>query len=185
MIAMEVEVKAKVKDMVELKKKFEDMGASFNTPVSQVDAYFKPKGFDEKPEGPGSWIVRIRDSNDKKTLTLKALTEILGAWVEYETAIENGEQARKILDTMGLVNVFTLNKKRSYGKIGEFEVLLDDVKELGEYLEVALESDEKEKTREKIINFMKSAGISESDIERRGYGEIIGEKLGHRFGGMR
>jgi len=182
---MEVEVKARVKDLAALKAKLESMGAKFGRTAQQRDSYFKPKGFDKKPEGPGSWIVRIREDGSKRTLTLKALTEVLGAWKEYETGIDNSEQACKLLETMGLTNTFTLNKIRIYGKLGEFEVLLDDVKELGKYLEVALESDEKDKSREKILKLMKGIGVNEKDIEKRGYGEIMGEKLGHRFGGMR
>jgi predicted adenylyl cyclase CyaB len=68
-----------------------------------------------------------------------------------------------------------------------FEVMLDDVQELGRFIEVALESDEgeKEAARKKIIDFIKKLGIDEKFIEKRGYGEIMGEKLGHRFEGMR
>jgi len=140
-----------------------------------------PEGFDQRPSGPGDWILRIRTSGDQKTLTIKVLTEIRGAWVEHETGIDNEEQARKIAETMGLVNVFTFNKKRLFGRMGEFEVLLDDVKELGKFMEVALESDEKEDARNRIIAFMKTLGIKEKAVERRGYGEIMGEKLGHKF----
>jgi len=184
---MEVEVKAMVMDMAALKSKLESMGAKFGRKAEQRDSYFKPRGFDKRPEGPGSWIVRIREDGGKRTLTMKTLTEVLGAWKEYETRIDNAEQTRKMLEAMGLINAFTLNKKRIYGKLGEFEVLLDDVEELGKYLEVALESDEKEKdkSRERILKLMGEIGINENDIERRGYGEILGEKMGHRFGGMR
>ncbi len=182
---MEVELKARVKDLDSMRKRLESLGVSFGNTVEQKDVYFKPRGFDEKPEGTGSWIVRIRTSGNKKTLTLKALTEMLGVWKEYETAIDNDEQARRILEAMGVINVFTINKKRTYGRLDDFEVLLDDVKELGKFLEVALESDEKENTRNRILGFMKNLGIEDKDIEKRGYGEIIGEKLGHRFEGMK
>ncbi len=182
---MEVEVKARLKSLEEIKKKLESLGAKFLAPVEQRDAYFKPKGFDEKKQGPGDWVLRIRSSNGKSILTLKILTEILGAWHEYETGIEKEEQAKKILAAMGLVNVFTLNKTRAYGALEGFELCLDNVKELGYYLEVALESEEKEGSRNKIISFLKKIGIAEQDIEKRGYGEIIGEKLGHKFSGMR
>ncbi len=181
---MEVEVKARLKDLKQIKKKLESLGAKFSAPVEQCDAYFKSKGFDAKPEGPGAWIMRIRTSNGKSKLTFKELTEILGAWKEFETGIENAEQARKMLEAMGLVNAFTLNKSRIYGELEGFELCLDDVKELGYYLEVALESEEKEDSRNKIISFLKKIGVNEKDIEKRGYGEIISEKLGYRFQGM-
>ncbi len=183
---MEVEVKARIEDMEAMKQKLESMGAKFDgNAVEHVDAYFKQKGFDKKPEGPGAWILRIRESRGETTLTLKALTDITGAWVEYETGIDNAEQVRKMLETMGLINVFTFHKKRIHGRLGEFEVLLDDVKELGKFVEVGLISDESEGTRARIIEFIRKLGIEEKDIEKRGYGEIMGEKLGHMFDGMR
>jgi adenylate cyclase class 2 len=184
---MEVEMKVKIDDIDALRKKLESMGANFNEAVDQTDVYFKKKGFDSKPEGPGAWILRIRDSEGEKALTLKALTEVTGAWLEHETGIDNVEQARKIMETMGLINVFTFHKKRIHGRMGEFEVLLDDVTELGRYVEVALDSaeEEKEKTRTKIIEFIKTLGYEEKDFEKRGYGEIMGEKMGHKFDGMR
>ncbi|MBM3303980.1 MAG: class IV adenylate cyclase [Candidatus Aenigmarchaeota archaeon] len=182
---MEVEVKARIKDIGSVRKSLESAGAKFDGSVEHTDAYFKARGFEKKLQGPGDWILRIRTGSGKTALTMKVLTELLGAWVEYETAIENPEQTRRMLETMGMANVFTLNKKRICGRLGEFEVLLDDVKELGKYLEVSLDSEEKEGARKRILKFMKKIGIEDDDIEKRGYGEIIGEKMGHRFGGMR
>jgi predicted adenylyl cyclase CyaB len=182
---MEVEMKARIDDIEAMKQKLETKGVKFEGEAQQVDAYYKPENFNERPQGPGDWILRVRTSGDEKTLTIKVLTEITGAWIEHETGINNEEQARKIAETMGLINVFTFHKRRLFGQMGEFEVLLDDVKELGKYIEVALESEEKENTRKKIIDFMKTIGIEEKDVEKRGYGEIMGEKLGHKFHKMK
>jgi adenylate cyclase class 2 len=185
LIILEVEVKARLKDLEAIKQKLVSLGAKFVAPVEQSDSYFKPKGFDKENQGPGDWIMRIRTSDKKSFLTLKTLTEALGAWHELETEISNPEQAKKILETMQLENVFTLNKQRTYGTIEDFELCLDNIKELGYYLEVALEASESKNSRQKIIDFLKEIGIKEKDIEKRGYGEIIGEKLGHKFKGMR
>lgn len=185
---MEIEVKAKVDDLEKIRKRLESEGAKFGNTVEQVDTYFKPKDFSSKTEGPGDWILRIRREGNNKTLTLKALTEVLGAWIEHETVIESEEQAIRIAQAMGLVNVFTFHKKRTRGEYEKFELCIDNVRELGTYLEVALEPDEsceKEALRGTIIEFLKSLGIEEKDIERRGYGEIMGEKMGHKFGRMK
>jgi adenylate cyclase class 2 len=182
---MEVEMKVRVEDLESMKKKLESLGARFQSAMEQRDEYFKPRGFESRAQGPGDWIVRVRRSGADKMLTLKALTEISGAWVEHETGIVNEKEMRSILENMGLLNVFTLNKNRIRGRLDEFELCLDDVRELGKFLEVALESEEKEAARDRIIDFLKGLGIEDKNIERRGYGEIIGEKLGHRFEGMR
>ncbi len=182
---MEIEVKARIDDIGNIKNKLAAMGAVFNSSVVQHDMYFKHNTFDRNNQGPGDVIVRIRRCGGKAELTTKTLTEILGAWEEHETGIENPAEMEKILLLSGFINVFDINKIRTLGNLGDFEICLDDTKELGKYIEVSIISDEKEKTREKIINFLRGLGINESMIEKRGYGEIIGEKLGHKFGGMR
>ena len=52
-------------------------------------------------------------------------------------------------------------------------------------MEVSLGSEQSDIARGKILSFLKKINIEEKDIEKRGYGEIIGEKLGHEFRGMR
>lgn len=184
---MEVEVKARVENLEDVKKKLVELGVQFNGSVSHNDRYFKPKGFDQRVQGPGDYIVRIRKEGNNHILTTKALTEIMGAWIEHETEIDNPGEMEKMLLMLGLVNVFDLNKTREVGRLGEFEVLLDDVKELGKFIEVALDSEEgkKEENRKRIIEFFSKIGLKEEALEKRGYGELIGEQLGHKFGGMR
>jgi len=183
---MEIEVKVRLKNLESVKNRLIERGAVFKEPVVQEDMYFKPGNFDpKKVQGPGDFIVRIRKEERKHRLTLKALTDILGAWREHETKIENPKEMENILKAANFTNVFTLNKTRVLGKLGEFEICMDDVKELGKFMEVGLISEEKEKPRNRIVEFLKELGFEEKDIEKRGYGEIIGEKLGHKFDGMR
>ncbi len=180
---MEVEVKARVNDLNALRRKLESKGASFSPPAMQSDAYFKPA---RGVEGPGAWILRIRDSGGKKTLAMKVFTDVRGAWIEHETGIEDEKQVRKMLEVLGLPNAFMFNKKRVRGRLGDFELCLDDVRELGKFIEVALDSEEKDNARERIREFIRSLGISDKDIDNRGYGEIYEEeKHGKKFNGMR
>ncbi len=183
---MEIEVKVRLRDLDSVRNRLIERGAVFNRPIVQKDMYFKPPGFDpKKTQGPGDVIVRIRKGERKHRLTLKALTDILGAWIEHETKIEDPGEMENILKAASFTNVFTLNKTRVLGRLGEFELCLDDVKELGKYMEVGLISEEKEGTRNRILELIRELGFKEKDIEKRGYGEIMGEKLGHRFSGMR
>ncbi|RLI98359.1 MAG: class IV adenylate cyclase [Candidatus Aenigmatarchaeota archaeon] len=192
---MEVEVKARISDPFAVREKLESMGSVFGDTVEHKDSYFKPKGFDSRPEGPGDFILRIRSkkSHGAKNpashwLTYKALTEMLGVWVEHETPIGNPEEAMNILEGSNFVHICTLNKKRTMGSCGDFEVHIDDVEELGKFIEVAHDIDddgEKEATQARILEFLRKLGIDDKDIERRGYGELMGEKLGHKYHKMR
>jgi len=182
---MEVEVKARLEDLEGIKKKLVAMGVVFNGSVTQKDKYFRKKGFEKRPQGPGDFIARIRVAEGETTICTKTLTDVLGAWIENETEIKSPEEMEKILLTFGFINVFNVNKSRESGSFRDFEVLLDDVKELGKFIEVSLISEEKEKTRERIISFLRELGIPEDRIEKRGYGELISEDMGCKFGGMR
>lgn len=182
---MEIEVKVRLQDLDGMEKKLAGKGAVFQKPVVQEDSYFMTPGYDERVSGPGEFILRIRKVGGKSILTFKELTEVRGAWIEHETPIEDPEEMRKILLRSGFVTVFDINKTRRRGELGEFEICIDDVKELGKFMEVCLIADEHENTRERIIQFLKGLGFRDRDIETRGYGEILGEKLGCKFGGMR
>jgi predicted adenylyl cyclase CyaB len=174
---MEVEVKAKVDDLNGYREKLKEMGVVFGGP-----------GFEKKINGPGDFIVRIRDHDGKYTLTSKTLTEVLGVWDEYETGIENPESVEKMLLLFGFVNAFNITKTREKGHLEGFEIILDDVKELGKFIEIAQETDNKEgneEIRKRIIGLFSELGLSEDSLEKRGYGEILGAQMGVKFGGMR
>ncbi len=183
---MEVETKVKVKDLTQVKNKLISMGAVFDKEKAQADHYYKPKGREKETQCPGSFIVRVRKMQQKSFLTVKLLTNVVGAWEEHETEINNSEVMRKILEKIGFSHVFSINKTRSAGKLGEFEVCIDDVKELGKYLEIALDSEDlknKEEAKEKIDKLIAELGFDKPDVEHRGYAAIISQNMGIKFEG--
>jgi adenylate cyclase class 2 len=182
---MEIEVKAKVSDLAQIKKKLIELGAEFTNSEQQDDSYFKPKGREMEDQGPGSFIVRIRKGSAKSFLTLKEMSEETGVWPEYETAIENPGQAMEILLKMGYSHLFDINKKREKGMLDEIELCLDNVKQLGKYLEIAIEADAKEGAKQKIMALFQKIGVNEIQIEPKGYARIISENMGIKFRGVK
>jgi len=189
---LEVEVKAKLAGTAGLnaiKQKLGGLKARLVEELVQHDEYYYREP-DRKTRGPGDFIVRIRKQGNENYLGYKELTETTGAWKEYESRVEDAEAVKKILKGIGLVKAFDVIKKRSEYRAGEFEVCLDDVKDLGCFIEVALEfqkeidGESSKNAREKIYGFMKTLGISEKDLEPKGYGELIHEPLGYKFVGM-
>lgn len=71
------------------------------------------------------------------------------------------------------------------GKLDKFSFNLDRVKELGDYIEVELISQEKEKAQAAIKNFLKSLGIKNDQLDRRGYPEIVAAKQGYYSKGQK
>ena len=174
---MEVEVKAKVENLDEIRTILESMGATFTGKLYQKDSVNKLKG-EEKNVEPGSFMLRIREERDKNYLTFKAFTDRFGAWEEYETEILDPREMDKILKRVGFVTVMTLTKEREPGKIGKYSFNLDKIKELGDYIEVEIISDDSKSAQEEIMKFLKSLGINKDQFERRGYPEIVYAKEG-------
>ncbi len=116
---MEIEVKAKVGDLAQIKKKLIELGAEFSTITNQDDYFYKPKGREMEDQGPGSMIIRVRKESKMSFLTIKAMTGTTGVWEEHETEIKNPEETRKIIEKMGYSHIFEMNKSRIWENRGD------------------------------------------------------------------
>jgi len=179
----EIEVKVKIGNVAEVKKTLEKLGVGWSKPKKQIDSYFRLKNQATATQKPGSYILRIR-REDKASFTLKALTDRYGVWEEYETKIDDADELEKILLKIGFVEVLTLHKKRTSGKYGKFSLEVDEIKELGNYLEVEVRGQNGEKLQAEIKNLFLKVGLPEKNIERRGYPEIILGSRGLKFEGQ-
>jgi len=182
---MEIEVKAKVDDLEDVKKKLVALGAKFSNQEKQDDSYFKQKGKENEDQVPGSFIVRIREESEKAFLTTKAMTEESGVWHELETAVSDPKQLREIIVQMGYVHMFDINKIRDKGMLDGVELCLDEIKQLGKYFEAAIEAETKNGAKQKIMALFQKIGINEIQVEPRGYARIISENNGVKFKGVK
>ncbi len=180
---MEIEVKVKIDDLSKLKKGIESLGATWSETKTQVDSYFKQKDDVDAVQKPGSFILRVR-RDSKVKLTFKAFTDRRGVWEELETGIEDPDVMEKILEKTGFVNVLTLHKKRTSTKYQQFSLEIDEIEELGDFLEAEVMGEDGEKLQEEIKQFFLSLGLSADKIDRRGYPEMIFEERGQKFEGQ-
>lgn len=174
---MEVEARVKVDNLEKLKQQLAGLGAEFLKEKTQVDSIFKKKGEEFKQQGSGDFILRIRES-DKNIFTFKSLTDRAGVWVEHETEIGNPEDMKKILERTGFSKAITMTKKRLQGKLGDFEVCLDDIKELGTYMEIALDSLDGNTAKKRIVELLAQLGFPKDRIIHKGYVALIFESMG-------
>jgi len=182
---MEVEVKARIGNLEIIRTKLESQGATFGEAIAQSDKLFKTPGWEKRESGPGDFILRLRSEGDRNILTWKAFTDVRGAWLEHETGIHDPLAMERIILGSGFVLALELNKERTKGQLGEFELCLDKVNELGDFLEVALDSERKEEPRERIREFLGEVGIRPEDMESRGYPEMIFESQGIKIIGQK
>ena len=164
---MEIEIRAKVDDLKKIEQRVIELGAEFVKQKKQVDVYYgeidliKKLGY--------SFLIRVRSEGDKKYLTYKgAETKIDGVWEEYEFNIENDVTAKAMLSAMGLDKVIEVNKSRKEYKLENLTICLDDIADLGLFIEIESQDDD-DINKIKLNDFMKKLDITEDQIINKGY----------------
>ena len=165
---IEVEVKVKVDDLEEIRRKVSTRGKLIKS-IRQIDDYYVPihrDFFNQKPH-PTEWL-RIRTNPDKVvfeydlSINKKANGEQECA-EEYETEISNPEEFKKILGFLDFKKVITVDKQREYWMCGNIEIALDEVGGLGSFVEAEAKGDFKTtaEARTACINFLENLGIKD------------------------
>lgn len=140
--------------------------AEFIEEKMEEDIYFSSpvRNFKETDEA-----LRVRYSNDKIILTYKGpkLDKVSKSREEYE-AFVSGE-IEQILQKLGYNELLRVKKKRKVYKYKEYIISIDEVEDLGEYLEVELKSNNLQDV-EKIENLFDLLFL---ESERRSYLELL------------
>ncbi len=94
---------------------------------------------------------------------------------EYETKVENGQEMLNILKGIGFTDEVVVDKTRRSFKHKNFEIEIDEVKDLGIFVEVELKEhdDDFDEGIKQIYTFVKSIGITKFKIQNRGYVSML------------
>lgn len=163
----EIEVKAHLRKKDEVIKKLEDLGCKFFEELHQVDYIFNPK--DEKfPPTIGEPVLRVREENGKNILTLKINQTSRLDCIERELEISDGEMMKEIILLLDFRKDITVKKKRIKTKYEDIEIYVDEVEQLGDFIEAEkLTKDNNPETRIKIqselMDFLVGLGIPQED----------------------
>jgi len=134
---IEVEIKAKVKDFSLIKKQLEKLGAEFLNKEKQIDAIFGRKEDldNEHKIIEGHFSARVREKGDKRLVEFKEIRR--GApGMEFSSPVVSLESGINFLEKLGFEKAFTISKVRENYKYNDFEICLDDVDELGSFIEI-------------------------------------------------
>ncbi|MBP9711728.1 MAG: class IV adenylate cyclase [Candidatus Pacebacteria bacterium] len=179
----EVEVKAQLKDRQAVKGKLESLGCVFGEELHQVDTIFVPKGT-PYPSPMDTPVLRVRRQNGKAILTLKISQSSRQDCIEKELEVADGNIMVDIIHLIGYEEfVAVVDKKRIKTHVGDMEVVLDEVKDLGEFIEVekvVTEADPavRVKTQDELYAFLETLGVSKEDHVIGGkYDIMLYEKL--------
>ena len=151
----------------------------FSEPIKQYDVVYSSGAdtgarFTEAKEG--HVAIRIRRQGDVAEFTLKQQKSNEMDNLEYETEVKNPEAIDKILGVLGWKPQIEVKKIRKKGKLGEYEVCLDKVERLGNYIEIEKmtnHDDDPEKVRSELFKALEPFGLSRADEETKGYDTLI------------
>jgi len=171
---LEIEAKAWA-DLPELERRLEELGASYLGEEFQNDIYFQhpSRNFVETDEA-----LRIREVEGKLTFTYKGpkLDHLTKTREELNVDIHDRKRLEEVLHRLGFRAAARVEKRRRNYLTSGYRVMLDEVKGVGDFVEIEKEAQEYEP--EELIAFLDTLGIGESAVERRSYLEMLNEKEG-------
>lgn len=173
----EIEIKFQIDNIEKIKNTLLELGCEFSEELNQKDTIFVPD-INNTTSEEGKMFVRIRYVNGKTQLNLKKQSNKTIQSKEIEFEVSNFDQANDFLNTIGLKEWVTVEKKRITTKYKQFNICIDDVKRLGQFVEIEIITSEKNKTdyyEKEIIKISKELGINTNNIVNNFYDTMISE----------
>ncbi|KAF5069451.1 class IV adenylate cyclase [Methanobacterium aggregans] len=176
---IEVEVKAHAGNFNDVEVKLNEIRAEMIGLEHQKDVYFNAPDRDFAETDEALRIREIPDTSGKRIiLTYKGakMDEVSKTRKEIEVDVSDTENMASILENLGFRAAATVEKKRIIYKFKESIISLDEVLNVGKFIEIEREAREGEdfsQARDEIFELFKKLGI-EDGFERRSYLELMG-----------
>jgi adenylate cyclase, class 2 len=181
---IEVEIKAKITDFTTIKNSLNNKGANFLRLSDEIDTIFgMPKYLNaEHKVIEGGLIARIRQRDGKKILEFKEIQRKNGG-IELKMEISDIIAIKKFLEKLDFIEAFIIKKTRQIYTYNNFKVCLDDVDQLGRFIEIEkiVNSDnEKDEARNDCLKLLKELAPN-AVIENKKYGDLIQDILNNKL----
>lgn len=167
---LEIEIKAYCQNISDVKKKLVELDAVFIKTEKESDQYFNhpAKDFAETDEA-----LRLRNVADMTILTYKGpkISKVTKARVEKEVIVQDDKETGEILQLLGFRQSGIVVKNRDYYQLGEIIICLDDVVNLGSFVEIEKKGNDLENIEKELFALSKKLGLEK--FERRSYLEML------------
>jgi adenylate cyclase class 2 len=174
---MEIEAKLKVESLAKVERRLKDGNAEFVAEQQQRDVYY------DDPlralEG-GDRCLRVRHQrvgdSEEVFLTHKGpkLKDDFKKREEIEVSIGDGQALDRLLTSVGFKRALVVSKSRRLWRIGGCLVALDEVADLGTFVEIEGPDDQAIKTVQKAL------GLDGLRHIPKGYASMLAEQLVNR-----
>jgi len=169
----EIEVKMRVANHDALESILAKMGCKLSAPITQHDVIYSPKKDTYWTDySSGDIAIRIRNQDGIAIFTLKQQKTGEHDNLEYETVVADREAMHGALEKLGWFPEVEVKKIRHKGKLGEFEICLDVVEELGAFVELEKLCDDNadpHNIEDILLTKLEELGIPRDAQETRGY----------------
>lgn len=173
---VEIEITVNIENNKPLME-FLEKNAEFEKEKHQIDEYFSPAHRDFLDVRPVKEWLRLRDADGEYSINYKNWHYDKNGKSyhcdEYETKVEDLRQIKKILDILNFKSLVKVDKIRKTWIYKDYEIDIDSVKKLGDFVEVEYigkdEDVDPKKITEEMINFLKNLGCGKIKRDYIGY----------------
>ena len=178
---IEIEIKFPLKNTKEIISFLDKKATIVAKDVFQKDSYFTPKHRNFlSPKYPYEWL-RLRESSKGIILNYKHFypedVHITDYCDEFETKVED-PVIRKIFESLDFKEIVTVEKTRSIWMFKDVEIAIDEVRELGSFIELEITTtyNDPKKAKEYLYQIVKEIGANIGEEDYRGYPFLLLEK---------
>ncbi len=166
---LEIEIKCYCDSAADIEERIRAAGARFIETRSETDLYFNHPSRDF---GKTDEALRIRRVNDSTKITYKGpkLSQTTKARVEHETGVEDFNSLKNIIQSLGFTESGVIEKERTVFFLDGAEVTIDNVKDLGVFVEIEKIGSLKEEIENELFTIASKLGLTK--FERRSYLEL-------------
>ncbi len=180
----EVEIKARLKDGAKAREALSKLGCALSAPIVQDDMTFVRNPGDVATYLANPEFLRLRVQGDGTVLfTLKyhpgRADDPASAPIECETNVGSREEMERALTLMGFKPAVRTKKSRVKTRHGKWEICIDEVEELGSFIELeelAEEDADVAPIHAAMHEFMRTLGIEAEDAGLSRYDILMLEK---------
>ncbi|MFA5070602.1 MAG: class IV adenylate cyclase [Patescibacteria group bacterium] len=177
---MEIEIKARAKDLKAVKSRLRKIGARKKVIKHQIDTYYLPQARRFTPLGRG--VLRTRYDKISGQARLEYHRYISAtAGEENELVVYDYGMLTRILNLLGAKKIVVVEKIREYYIYRNAEICLDKVRGLGNFVEVEIQGKDNQQNNNKILYIFCKLGISQKDfIKHLRYHAMLMKKKGYK-----
>jgi len=161
---MEIEIKATFDDKEQVKNALKALGAQEEKMKHQIDEYYNHPSRDTRKT---KEYIRLRfKPEDTKGVFAYHVNIADGVTKEYEVPVENLPVFHEILKGLNFPLLGVIDKKRETFKLGAFSITIDEVKDIGNFIEIETDGEESQIAEKKAecLEVLKKMGLSEKNI---------------------